>query len=77
MVQNIFKCNGNALVHFFLICTCISAIVNLEGIPTLLAQRRQPRAWGAGEESTPQLRAHQAAPPAWIAAQESTLPPQA
>ena len=32
MVQTIFKCNGKALVHFFLICTCISAIINLEGI---------------------------------------------
>lgn len=32
MVKNIFKCNGKALVHFFLICTCISAIINLEDI---------------------------------------------
>ena len=32
MVKNIFKCNGYALVHFFLICTCISAIIHLEDI---------------------------------------------
>lgn len=32
MVKNIFKCNGNALLHFFLICTCISAIIHLEDI---------------------------------------------
>ena len=32
MVKTIFKCNGKALVHFFLICTCISALINLEDI---------------------------------------------
>jgi hypothetical protein len=32
MVKNIFKCNGKSLVHFFLICTCISAFINLEDI---------------------------------------------
>lgn len=32
MVKNIFKCNGTSLVHFFLICTCISAFINLEDI---------------------------------------------
>jgi hypothetical protein len=32
MVQNIFKCNGNSLIYFFMFLTCISAFANLEGI---------------------------------------------
>jgi hypothetical protein len=30
MVKNIFKCNGKALVYFFLFLTCISAFANFD-----------------------------------------------
>ena len=32
MVQNIFKCNGNSLIYFFMFLTCLSAFANLDGI---------------------------------------------
>lgn len=32
MVKNIFKCNGKALVYFFMVLTCISAFANLDSI---------------------------------------------